>query len=158
MPIVNWPCDKIFFISYERKSPTKSVRVSGFVYISDDEQMLLLRRYRYVLIGCLTLSAVFLLCIFHLYTVLFCPSDDPCVNQLFCARPAMTLLYDRVSLLDQGLSLCSKRAAQRGPHQRVIGVSAYQSRRDNWKLLSSIRSYLLQYIILTGSFVSIIIH
>ena len=42
--------------------------------------------------------------------------------------------------------LCNKRSRRHGYHQKVIGVSAYQSNRDNILLTNKILSYTLQYI------------
>jgi hypothetical protein len=55
-------------------------------------------------------------------------------------------LSNLTKILDHQNSLCSIRSARRGPHQRVIGVSAYLSHKDNKKLLPKLRTYLLEYI------------
>jgi len=83
------------------------------------------------------------LCCIH---YIWCETKDICTDRYFCPRRQIVLFSNLTKILDNQYSLCSIRSARRGPHQRVIGVSAYLSKKDNIKLLPKIKTYLYEYI------------
>ncbi len=110
--------------------------------------MILLRRLRRAFICffliCLYILA-FITCICCLYYI-WCGTKNSCTNRYFCPRRQISISSNLSKILENEYSLCSIRSASRGPHQRVIGVSAYLSSKDNIKLLPKIKTYLLEYI------------
>ena len=58
----------------------------------------------------------------------------------------MIILTNQTQRIPKGVSLCSARSTQRGPHQRVISVSAYRSFFDSRRWFQQAWRYLLQYI------------
>ncbi|CAF0911595.1 unnamed protein product [Adineta steineri] len=83
-----------------------------------------------------------LFCIHHIW----CTNKHICDNQFLCPHRQITLYTNLRIIQENQQSLCSIRSKKRGSHQYVIGVSAYLSRKDNKKLISKLKTYLLQYI------------
>ncbi|CAF2469204.1 unnamed protein product [Rotaria sp. Silwood2] len=83
------------------------------------------------------------LCLIH---YIWCATKNICTNRILCPRRQLVLYPHLLNFLNNDYSLCSQRSAKRGPHQRVIGVSAYLSKTDNKKLVSKVWTYLLEYI------------
>lgn len=98
--------------------------------------------YLFLVWSCMLFCSV---CLFLIHFV-WCSTKSICTNRFLC-QPRQIVLYPHViNLLKTDYSLCSKRSAKRGPHQRVIGVSAYLSKKDNKKLLPKVLKYLIEYI------------
>ena len=76
----------------------------------------------------------------------WCYLKPTCSHRFFCSREKIIPARNASRILDKEYSLCSIRSARRGPHQRVIGVSAYLSYKDNSKLLSQMKTFLFEYI------------
>ncbi len=110
--------------------------------------MILIRRFRRL---CIYLSVIFMyifmcltcLCCIH---YIWCATKDICTNRFLCPRRQIILYENLSAILNNKYSLCSMRSARRGPHQHVIGVSAYLSKKDNKELLTKIKKYLFEYI------------
>jgi hypothetical protein len=107
--------------------------------------MILIRRLRRLLtpfcLICLYIF-IFITCLRYIW----CATNNICTNRYFCPYQEIVISPNLSKILDNEYSLCSIRSASRGPHQRVIGVSAYLSSKDNIKLLPKVKTYLLEYI------------
>jgi hypothetical protein len=110
--------------------------------------MKLLRRYRRLCIQFFFICIYIFICLTCLCCIhyIWCATKDLCTNRFSCPRRQIVLYPNLTNILEHEYSLCSIRSARRGPHQRVIGVSAYLSKKDNEKLLTKLRTYLIEYI------------
>lgn len=110
--------------------------------------MILIRRSRRFCANLLFFLISFIFSLACLYSIhyFWCAIHDPCTYQYFCQRRQIKNQENLTHILEQQYSLCSTRSARRGPHQYVIGVSAYLSHIDNRKLMTSIKKYLYEYI------------
>lgn len=91
-----------------------------------------------------------------------CLVRDPCTKTLLCPVRKVVLNPDSVKIQNSDFlkilnpdsfmnlknqhSLCSIRSGKRGPHQRVIGVSAYLSHMHDSKSISNLQRSLSEYI------------
>jgi hypothetical protein len=103
------------------------------------------RLYRFL---CLMYLCIFIFsCLISFFVhYVWCSSKYQCFNRIFCSPRQIILNPNVTKVLETQYSLCSIRSAKRGPHQRVIGVSAYLSKIDNKKLLPKLRTFLNEYI------------
>lgn len=110
--------------------------------------MVLTRRYHRFCLYVTLLVCYLIFCFATVFLIhhLWCSSKDVCSTRFFCANRPPVLLINRTKILEKEYSLCSIRSARRGPHQRVIGVSAYLSKQDNIKLLPTLWKFLLEYV------------
>ena len=99
-------------------------------------------------ISCSIAVCHLLLCLVSLFLLhsFWCYTKDECSDRLLCPRRQITILTNQTQRIEKGVSLCSARSTRRGPHQRVIGVSAYRSVSDSRRLFRQVWRFLLEYL------------
>lgn len=141
-------CYEPYHASFSRSIYRKRVHNHVLLFILDHVRMRTIWRVRRI-VGQLVYAGVYFTACLAFISVLhyvWCATKSDCTYRIFCPARRLILSSNTQLVEETQQSLCSARAGKRGPHQRVIGVSAYLSRIDNAKLMTTLKTYLMQYI------------
>lgn len=109
--------------------------------------MILIRRFHRLCFDFCVILFSILICLSSLYFIhyIWCKTKHICTKRFLCPSRQLVLYKNLTKIFNNPYSLCSLRSARRGPHQYVIGVSAYLSKRENEKLLPKLKTFLIEY-------------